>query len=119
MANPGYQPVPTGSAAGKGDQVPSLQWVRRIADAVNGILKGKVNAVLPVTLTANAASTTVLDARISYFSALILEPLTAHAAAALYASPYVLPTAQASGTVTFDHANDALTDKNFNLLIIG
>lgn len=119
MANPGYGPVPSGASAQKGDPVPSLGWVRRIADAVNNILKGKINAVLPVTLSANAATTTVIDARITAFSFLGLEPLTTHAAAALYAAPYVLPSSQMSGSVVLNHVNDANTDKNFNLLIIG
>ncbi|MEJ0071184.1 MAG: hypothetical protein WDO24_23325 [Pseudomonadota bacterium] len=40
-------------------------WVRRIVQAVNQLLQGKLNASLAVTLTHGATSTTIADARIS------------------------------------------------------
>jgi hypothetical protein len=94
-------------------------WVRRIVQAVNQLLQGKLNASLAVTLSNGATSTTVKDARLSATSTLLLQPLTAHAGALLYASPYVLITSQQVGQVVFAHASTANTDQNFNLLIIG
>jgi len=116
----GYQAVPSG-----GRTPPSLaeaadkSWVERIARSVIGLLQGKLNASLAVTLASGAADTTVRDARISATSTLLLQPLTAHAAALLYASPYVLIGAQQIGQVVFNHANTANPDQTFNLLIIG
>jgi hypothetical protein len=116
----GYPTVPLGGRApdslhGAADK----SWVARIARAVAALLQGKFNAALAITLASGAASTTIQDARISATSTLLLQPLTAHAAALAYASPYVLITAQQSGQVAFAHANTANTDQTFNLLIIG
>lgn len=117
----GYQAVPNGGtpptslaeAADKG-------WVQRIARAVIGLLQGKMNAVAPgVRLHDGAASTTIIDVRISATSGLWLQPLTAHAGALLYVAPYVLVTSQRAGEVVFAHANTGFTDQTFNLLIIG
>lgn len=117
---PGFKPVPV-----SGDQVisPTLaassRWVKSIAEGVNRMLGGKLNVVLPLTLAPNAASTDVVDARISVNSALILEPLTATAAISLYETPYILPSAQNNGSVTFNHSNTSDSDKSFFLVIIG
>jgi len=120
-------PPPTGFATVPlGGQVPeklgdaaSKSWVRQIAAKVNSLLQGKANASLAITLAESAASTAVVDARIAATSMLLLQPLTAHAAALLYASPYVLITSQQSGQVVFAHSSVANSDLNFNLLIIG
>lgn len=117
---PAYQQAPTsGRAPANVGNAADVQWVRRIADVVNLILKGKLNAVLQVTLRPGQSTTTISDARITASSALHLQPLTSHAAAALATSPYVLPTSQNVGSVTFTHANDANTDKTFNMTIVG
>lgn len=116
----GYPPAPTGGkAVTRLDDAASVAWVRRVVDIVNNLLMGKQNVVLPITLVAGVASTTIIDGRITASSSLLLQPLTAHAAAALYGAPYVLVSAQQSGSVTFAHVNDANADKNFNLLILG
>jgi hypothetical protein len=119
-ASPGFPPVPLGveTATNVGEAI-AVRWGRRVAETINRVLSGKLNAVLPITLAASATSTTIIDARIGYYSALLLQPLTANAAAALYGAPYVLPSAQKSGSVVLNHANAASTDRNFNLLIIG
>lgn len=120
-ARPGFRTVPLGGTAAParlGDAA-AAGWVKRIAESVNNILKGKQNVVLDITLTAGAASTDIIDPRIGVFSALLLQPLTANAAAALYAAPYVIPSAQVDGRVTLAHVNDANTDKNFHLVILG
>lgn len=120
MTQPAYPPAQsTGKPPNKLTEAVGADWIRSVVRVVNGILMGKMNASLPVTLAASAGTTTVKDARITAYSTLILQPLTTHAAAALYASPYVLLTNQQTGSVVLNHVNDANTDKNFNLLIIG
>lgn len=117
---PGYPPVPLGGGnAGRLADAASLSWCKRIAEVVNNILKGKMNVVLPVTLANGAGTTIITDARIGPYSAFLFQPLTTHAAAALYGAPYVLVTDQKQGEATFAHVNDAHTDKNFNLVILG
>ena len=89
---------------------------RQIARALRGLLEGKANVTLDVTLAANAAGTSVSDARIGFYSALILVPLTADAAAAL---PTTYVGAQGKGTATLNHAASAQTDRSFRLVILG
>lgn len=89
---------------------------RSVARVVNDILQGKLNAVMTVTLTQNATSTTLTDPRITASSFVGLMPMTANASGAL-ATTYV--SARASGSATFTHANNAQTDRNFVVLVIG
>lgn len=89
---------------------------RQIARAVNGLLRGRLNAVLDVTLTASATSTTITDPRISAFSVILWMPKTANAATAA-ANLYV--TDRKSGSAVLNHASSADTDQDFTLLIIG
>jgi hypothetical protein len=90
--------------------------------AVNSLLQGKINAVSTVTLTANVATTTMTDARISSRSFISFQPTTANAAAALatlYTSGQTGGTGTVTGSVVINHANNAQTDRTFNVLIIG
>lgn len=89
---------------------------RRVAEVVNRLLAGKMNAVTTVTLTAGATSTTLTDSRIGGGSWIGLSPTTANAAGAL-ATTYI--SAKAKGSATITHANDANVDKTFDVLIIG
>ena len=92
----------------------------QIAAVVDRHNRGKFNATLDVTLTANAASTTIEDARLASTSALVFDPLTANAAAELAAGTiYVLAAGRLNGSATITHANNAQTDRTFRLLIIG
>lgn len=120
MSIPGYPPAPIGGGAvTKLGDAADKGWVKKIVEVANNILKGKINVVLPISLTANSATTTVIDARIGPYSALLLQPMTAHAAAALYSATSVLVTSQQNGQAVFTHANNAQTDKSFNLVILG
>lgn len=117
---PTYNPPPrSGATPTSFSEAADKKWVTRIVESLGPLFQGKMNAVLQLTLTASSATTTVTDARIGYSSALILVPLTAHAAASQYAAPYVLPSAQKSGEVTLNHSNTADTDKDFLVVIIG
>lgn len=71
-----------------------------------------------VTLTANAASTTITDARIRFDSFIGFQPTTANAAAELGAGTlYVDDSGRVNGSVTITHANNAQTDRTFKVLI--
>ena len=115
---PGYTPpfslgVPpaAGMPAGFG------AWAQRLIDVVSNVLQGKINATLDVTLAANAATSTITDARISAFSALTFMPLTANAAIEQAAgSMYV--SSQKSGSAVVTHANNGVTDRSFRMQII-
>ena len=93
--------------------------LRRLQEAVNALGSGRSNAIGTLTLTANAASTTLTDRRIGVDSRVVLIPATANAAAALYAAPFVLKSAQGIGQVTFAHASNAQTDRRFDYIIQG
>jgi hypothetical protein len=93
-------------------------WALRLVDVVNNTLSGKINVTLTITLAANAASTTVTDARISADCVLVFMPLTADAAAEL-AGGTLYVTSQQNKQATIAHANNSETDRSFRILIIG
>lgn len=96
------------------------EWLHLIAAAVQGLMRGKMNAVKTVTLTASAASTTVTDARIGRNTVLVPIPTTANAAAEWGAGTLYQthPNATADQAV-LNHANNAQTDRTFAVLMIG
>ena len=88
---------------------------RQLAVAINTNDDGKHGTV---TLTANAASTTITDARISYRSPVVLIPVTANAAAAV-ATTYYANTSRVNGSLVLTHANNAQTDRTFQYAVMG
>jgi hypothetical protein len=100
-------------------------FARAIASVVNRINQGKINAVYSsagsdFTLTANAASTTLTDARLSVFSHVSFEPMTANAAAEIGAGTmYVTAANRNNGSFVVTHSNSAQTDRTFRVSIIG
>lgn len=111
MSGPGFKGVPLFDPDPKA-------LARQITAVLNSILLGKTNNTKTVTLTANAASTTITDARIGVDTVLLLMPQTANAAAAL-ATTYVSATGRVNGSVTISHANNAQTDKTFSVVLVG
>ncbi len=106
---PGYPPV--------APWLPDEKQHRRdIARTLNNVLQGKQNVTLAVTLTANAASTTITDARIGVSTTVFLMPLTANAAAELGS---VWFDTQLTGSIVAHHTNSANTDMSYRLLLIG
>ena len=91
---------------------------REIATALNQAIRGKLNAVGTVTLTANAATTTLIDERIGGDSWIGLMPLTANAAGAL-ANIFNLSADITKGQAVITHANVASTDRTFRYVVIG
>jgi hypothetical protein len=109
MTQRGYQGVPENLSN-------EVEHRRQLARLSNNLLQGKLNTVIQVTLTANSATTTVTDARIGAYTGLFFSPLTADAASAL-SGLYV--SSQVNGSATLTHANNAQTDRTFNVLLIG
>lgn len=65
-----------------------------------------------ITLTANAASTTVDDPTVTTDTGIILVARTAHAKTEEHTSPFCLIT-MAMGSFTIAHNNNAQTDRTF------
>lgn len=98
------------------ENVDQAVWLTKIANVLNNVLSGKMNNTGTVTLTANAATTTLTDSRIGANSVVLLMPTTANAAAAL-ATTYF--DTFADGSCVINHTNDALADKTFSYTITG
>lgn len=77
---------------------------------LNETRRGKLNNGGEVTLTANAATTTLLDDLISTNSGIFLQPTTANAAGALATTYFDAPT---QGSIVIHHANTATVDRTF------
>jgi hypothetical protein len=92
------------------------QWLRLLANSVNGMLQGKTLNIGTVTLTANSATTAMTDSRIGPKSFIGFMPQTANAAGAV-SGLYV--TARGDGVCTLNHANNAQSDKTFTYVVIG
>jgi hypothetical protein len=91
---------------------------RQLARALRGLMQGKANVTLDVTLVPNATSTTVTDARIGFYSAVIpAMALTADAASDLAAGLWV--GSLAKGSCVLNHRNAAQTDRTIRLVILG
>ena len=108
MTQPAYPGAPTDG----GDHTITgiRQWLTQIARVINRMLTGKFNNTGEVTLTANAASTTVTDSRATAFSCIGFMPTTSNAATAKQ-TMYV--STRSNGSFVITHANNAQTDKSF------
>jgi hypothetical protein len=89
-------------------------WVVQIARTLNLVLRGKVNAVTSITLTANATSTTLIDDRIGASTYVALVPLTS-SSTAIDIAPYV--SARTRGSATIAHGSSPATDLEFSVLL--
>ena len=94
------------------------EWIRLVAEVVNGLMAGKDNATGDITLTANQATTTLTDRRIGPDSVLLFMPKTANAAAEIgNGTLYVSATGKETATVT--HANNAQSDRTYKFVVRG
>jgi hypothetical protein len=95
-----------------------LGWLRQARDVINSIMRGKLNCTGAKTLSPGAATTTLADQLIGGSSIVLLQPITANAAAELgNGTLYFDPPA--AGSVVIHHANNAQTDRPFNYVVIG
>lgn len=95
--------------------------VRNLAKSINRLLDGHGNNIITsVTLTANAATTTVTDNRIERDTILHLMPTTANAATEFGAGTLrqTYPNSQ-PGVAVLTHANNAQTDRVFAVTLSG
>lgn len=85
----------------------------RLVDAIHQLHRGRSAAVGSVTLTQNAASTTVTDDTISSDAKVQLTPASANGAAEMGAGTMYV-SAVAAGSFTITHANSATAGRTFN-----
>lgn len=91
-----------------------------LADSHNRVLQGSLNVTGQVTLTASAATTTITDPRLSVYSVVLFDPMTANAAAELAAGTmYALEATRLNGSWVLTHANNAQTDRKFRYIVLG
>lgn len=112
MTNLAYAPVPL-------DLPDERRHRQLIAEAANGALYGRLLITGTVTLTANQATTSVDDYRMSVTSVVLFLPRTSNAAAALTSTFIPLVGGKANGSFVINHANNAQTDRTFDYIIIG
>lgn len=95
-----------------------VRGLHDVAIAVQRAMQGKLNNAGSVTLTANAASTDVVDERVGANSTICFTPTTSNAAAEVgNGTMYV--SSKGSGTFTITHADNAQTDRDFDFLLCG
>lgn len=95
-----------------------VEWLKDMRRAVFGIMRGDVNqqAAAILTLTPSATTTTIREQRISGDTVILLQPLTANAAAALTTTWPSVPT---KGAVVINHLSNAQIDRSFLAIITG
>jgi hypothetical protein len=95
-------------------------YMRRVLEALQALRLGKTANVGEFTLTANAASSTLSDIRISPQSVIAWHPRTANAAAEIAAGTMFITDANMSnGSAIVTHANNAQADRSFRYAVIG
>ena len=116
MSSQGYPAVPEMLTDSDDKSIAAKEHRRKMALAINNNTRGKFNATLDVVVTANAASTTITDSRISYFSFLGTMAFDANGKADEVAGIYF--DTFNSGSVVMHHRNDAST-RSLRILILG
>ena len=99
-------------------QTPLKNWLDHARQVANNMMRGKTNNFGSVTLTANAASSTLSDPNIGGSSVVLLSPTTANAAAEI-GNGTIYFSAPGNQSVVINHANNAQVDRTFNYVIVG
>jgi hypothetical protein len=95
------------------------EWMNKAYIQFNNMLSGKLSATYPsFTLAAGAAQTTLTDYRIGGSTVILFVPKTANAAAEIGNGTLILGE-PVDGAVNIGHANNAQTDRTFDLVLIG
>lgn len=93
---------------------------RQIAKVVNNLNQGKISSTGKFTLTVNANTTTLVDARLGPWSLIFFDPLTGSAATELYGGTmYVTVTDRLQGQCIITHVNSADAAREFRYFIVG
>lgn len=99
---------------------PNNPEARRLWEVVQQMRKGKLEVVTTLTLTANVAETTLNFKGLSPQSVVVFDPKTANAAAELYGGTmYVLTADRGNDVWDITHANNAQTDRTFQVAVLG
>jgi len=99
---------------------PRTPELRRMWEVLAQCRRGKMDVVSELTLTANAATSTLNWRGLSPQSVVVFDPKTANAAAELYGGTmYVLTADRGNDAWTVTHANNAQTDRVFQVAVIG
>lgn len=100
-----------------------VHWLRKLWEIVNSLRDGKINATGTVTLTANAAATTVTDYRVTAESYIGLEATTDNAAreraGTLAGSNGLYISNRTKHQFTIGHTNHASEDRTFIYVVLG
>lgn len=92
------------------------EHLRKLAKAINLVLRGKTNNTKSLTLDVAPATTTDLDdATITAETVPLVMPQTATAAAAMT----VLRYTATRGKITFTHDANAAADRDFGVVLVG
>jgi hypothetical protein len=95
-------------------------WARKLFDAIKAWRIGKFDCTKEFTLTANAATSTLTDYRLSPQSYVGFDPRTANAATEKAAGTlYALTANRGDGAWTITHANNAQNDRTYTVVILG
>lgn len=94
------------------------EWIRLVAQAVNRIDDGSINATGTITLTISVASSTLSDRRIGQRTKVIMAPTTANAAAEVATLYQTFPNAT-EGQAVINHTNNAQADRTFGYVLAG
>jgi hypothetical protein len=97
---------------------PTETRVSWLVQAINQLIQGRNNVSGTVTLTLNAATTTVTNPAISASSQPQLFPKTANAATELGAGGMYV-SAVAAGSFTITHVNSATASRTFGWVALG
>lgn len=111
MSQVGFPGVPA-------DSTDERRHRRDLAAFANRANVGKINATGRVTLTANAATTTVTDARVSVQSFIEFMPTT-QSAASEKADGLMYVSTRNNGSFVISHNNVDISDRAFVYLVIG
>lgn len=98
--------------------IPSQPYGPIVGAVVQNLMRGKMNALGDVTLTASQATTVVSDPLVGPDSCILFMPTTASAATEMGAgSMYV--SSRGDGTFTITHVNDTPADRTFRYVVLG
>ena len=95
-------------------------YSRKLFDSLFRVMQGKTQNVYDLTLTINAASTTITDLRLSTQTAILFDPRSANAATELKnGTMYILDANRGKGTCTITHANNSQSDRTYFVAFVG
>lgn len=93
------------------------QHRKMLANGVNRAIKGQIDCTFPLTLPSGLNFTQINDSRISKWTAVVMTPTTANAAAEMASGQCYVTVSD--GFLTVTHRNNSQTDRTFQVALIG